>query len=291
MVFGTNTVIELKKEFIIELSELYEFEEAASIFFIILEHYAGMKRLDLALNPNSTLDSKQMDLIGVALTQLKQNKPVQQIIGVSHFFNLEFQLSRDVLIPRPETEELVDWILTDISMEVNQDFKILDIGTGSGCIPVCLKYTSPNITMHAIDVSEKALEVAGLNAQKHQVDIRFNQLDILNKEERSKMGAFDIIVSNPPYIKNSEKDLMRKNVLDHEPDIALFVSDEDPLLFYREIAEFALEHLNSKGLLYFEINEAHGQQMIEMLKSKGFTNIILKQDLFGKDRMMKAIRQ
>ncbi len=286
----SDKLLEIKIQFLEELSHIYEPQEVESIFYIILDHYTGLKRVDLALNPDKSLSEEKLRVFSNALTDLKSCRPVQQITGVAFFFDLKFKITRDVLIPRPETEELVAWIIEDFSLSPTKRVKLLDIGSGSGCIPVSLKHLKPEFEVQAVDISRKALEVARDNAHVNQTEICFRQLDILNMENWGELDCFDIIVSNPPYIKNSERKLMNRNVLDFEPEQALFVEDHDPLLFYREIATFGLTHLKEEGLLYFEINEAHGQEMKHLLSDMGYTNIIVKKDIFGKNRMTRATR-
>jgi release factor glutamine methyltransferase len=200
---------------------------------------------------------------------------------------MKLYVNEQVLIPRPETEELVEWIAQTNKGKAH--LRVLDIGTGSGCIPLALYQQLQQPEIHAIDISSGALEVARQNAATQQATIHFHQADILDNANWHVLPVFDCIVSNPPYITLSEKQEMQENVLAHEPHLALFVPDEDPLRFYRAIASFALQHLAPGGQLYFEINEAWGKETAELLTGKGFTNIELKQDLQGKDRMLKAL--
>ena len=233
-----------------------------------------------------------------ALKALKNHEPIQYIIGQTEFYGLPFYVNENTLIPRPETEELVELILSNTTannhlelVEVNNQFNILDIGTGTGCIAISLAKQLPNANVSAIDVSAKALEMANKNAQLNQVDINFIENDILKicNSELDSATKFDIIVSNPPYVRQLEKQQMQDNVLNHEPHLALFVEDENPLIFYRAITQFATKNLKPNGELYFEINEYLGKEMMALLEAFGFKNIQLKQDLFGKDRMICGV--
>jgi release factor glutamine methyltransferase len=249
----------------------------------------------LALDPEIVITKTQETTIFAALSELKLQKPIQHILGNAHFFGLEFCVNEHTLIPRPETEELVQWILDAIKTEnlPTKTYRILDIGTGSGCIPIALKKNIPNAVISTIDISEKALEVARKNSESNEVEIQFVQADVLALENLNLFGEnilFDIIVSNPPYVRNLEKEAMHKNVLDFEPDSALFVADSDPLVFYDKIANLAKAHLQPKGSLYFEINQYLGKEMIDLLNNKQLQNIELRKDIFGVDRMMKCVK-
>ncbi|MFV8370327.1 peptide chain release factor N(5)-glutamine methyltransferase [Flavobacterium sp. LB2R40] len=278
---------EYRRFFIEELTSVYEAGEAESFFYLILEDKNHLKRIDLALNPDllfSEVDIAGWDLILVAL---KQEIPIQYLLGKTNFYGLDFQVNSDVLIPRPETEELVDWILESQKSKVgSQKIRILDVGTGSGCIAISLAKNLPNATIFAIDVSEKALATAKRNAENNSVAVAFINQNILETE--NLLQQFDIIVSNPPYVRNLEKVEIKKNVLDHEPHLALFVEDNDALIFYKKIAELAQKNLPKDGLLYFEINQYLGKEMIDLLEKMNFKNIELKKDIYGNDRMIKG---
>lgn len=272
--------------FIEKLTPLYDLLEAESFFYIILEDLHQMKRIDLALNPSfsfSDEDIKKWDLI---VEKLQKEIPIQYILGNAHFYGLEFEVNENTLIPRPETEELVEWIVK--KNEFNGKIKILDIGTGSGCIAISLAKNLPDATVFAIDVSEKALETAKRNAVKNEVDVVFLLKNILETEDLGE--DFDIIVSNPPYVRNLEKEEIKKNVLDYEPHLALFVEDEDALIFYRKIAELAQKNLTENGQLYFEINQYLGTEMINLLQAKNFKNIELRKDIYDNDRMIFGLK-
>ncbi|MEO8796210.1 MAG: peptide chain release factor N(5)-glutamine methyltransferase, partial [Daejeonella sp.] len=223
------------------------------------------------------------------LDELKTGKPLQYILGETEFYDLPFKVNPSVLIPRPETEELVDWIIKDLLSRKQTKPEILDIGTGSGCIPIALKKNIPEAKVSAIDISGAALETAIKNSVLNKVEVKFHLHDILNTESGFfNDSEFDIVVSNPPYVTLSEKNLMHQNVLEHEPHLALFVDDNDPLIFYKAITKFASAHLKKDGVLYLEINENLGGETVSLLKGFGFKNVELRKDLPGKDRMIRA---
>lgn len=274
----------IKHKFHDELGAVYPAEEIDSFFNILAETYYGVKRIQLATNPDLTLNDSE-DILK-ALAELKNEKPIQYIIGETEFYGLNFKVNDGVLIPRPETEELVEWVLK--KAKPNMPINILDMGTGSGCIAISLAKHLPQAKVFAIDISAKALNMAKKNALFNGVDVYFKEADILTLKTLSEQVEFDIIVSNPPYVREKEKQYMKPNVLDNEPHLALFVKDEDPLLFYKAITDFAINNLKENGLLFFEINEFLGNAMIDLLRNKNFENIELKQDIFKKDRMIKA---
>ena len=304
-----------KSIFIEELSFLYDLGEAESFFYIILEKLHNLKRIDLALNPNLTLNDVDLEKLKAMVTELKTHKPIQYILGETQFYDLSFLVNEHTLIPRPETEELVDFIISDVK---NLEFKtkklqLLDIGTGSGCIAVSLAKNIENSQVFAIDVSENALEIATKNATINEVEVTFIIQDILkisglkeitnhnsqpetrNSKPKTRITQpetrnlkFDIIVSNPPYVRNLEKLEIKENVLKYEPHLALFVADDDALLFYRKIAQLAKEHLSENGKLYFEVNQYLGLETVQLLKDMGFKDVILKQDIYGNDRMVRG---
>lgn len=274
-----------KSEFLNQLSKFYDKDENESFFFMILKNLKGLTRVDLAIHPDLEFSEKELEQIEFYLSELKNNKPIQYLIGKTEFYGLEFQVDENVLIPRPETEELVDWIIQENKSK--KDFTILDIGTGSGAIAVSLaKKLSAEV--FAFDVSYDALAIAQKNSDHNQTFVHFIEFDILNDVWEGE--KFDVIVSNPPYVRELEKKEMKANVLNHEPHLALFVPDEDPLIFYKKIADFALEHLSENGQLYFEINQYLGKETVEMLLEKGFKNVHLKKDIFGNDRMILAYK-
>lgn len=283
---------EYKNTFIQELQSIYDENEIESFFYILLESFHQMKRVDLALNTNFELDENNLAKWNNTLSELKNQKPIQYILGETEFYGLPFYVNENTLIPRPETEELVELILdcfTSTSLSAssrndNHKVKILDIGTGTGCIAISLAKNLSQANFYALDVSEKALEIAKKNAVRNDVKITFLHQSILDTEDLEQI--FDIIVSNPPYVRNLEKEEIKKNVLDYEPHLALFVEDTDALLFYRKIAQLAQKNLSKNGQLFFEINQYLGKEMIELLKSLNFKNIELKKDIYGNDRMI-----
>lgn len=273
-----------------ELKKLYPSEEIDSFFYILIDSYYNVSRIQLAMDYDLAVDNSEVILNALGL--LKQQKPLQYIIGETEFYGLPFKVNQNTLIPRPETEELVAWVLAQQHITNNKQPKILDIGTGSGCIAVSLAKHLPKAKVYALDVSKDALKIAKKNAVLNNVDVEFIEADILKTEDgRLKMGIdvkFDIIVSNPPYVRNLEKELMKPNVLENEPHLALFVENDNPLQFYKTITDFAMNNLNKKGCLFFEINEYLGKEMIQLLSDSHFENIELKQDMFEKDRMIKG---
>tara|TARA_R110000868_G_scaffold322991_4_gene583928 strand:- start:372 stop:1223 length:852 start_codon:yes stop_codon:yes gene_type:complete len=279
---------EIKNIFHLELDTIYTKEEVNSFFYMLIEHFLGLERFILALEPNLIISKEEENPLFEALSRLKIEIPIQHIIGKTNFMDLEFIVDKNVLIPRPETEDLVRWILKDIK-DNRSEINILDIGTGSGCIPITLKKQLPNAKVFALDISDNALKIAMQNAKLNHVQIEFIHANILEIEKLDQ--KFDIIVSNPPYVRELEKNEMQKNVLKHEPGLALFVSDEDPLLFYKKIVEFALQNLKNNGAVYFEINQYLGKETQQLLDSTNFYDIELRQDIFGNDRMLKGIKK
>ena len=318
---------EIKSIFHLELDQLYPKEEVDSFFHILVGHYLHLERFVLALRPDLIISKEEEQPLFEALAQLKLEKPIQYIIGKTSFMDLELHVDENVLIPRPETEQLVRWIIEEargVKYEVGNDeddaqraedlqgvadvgglhvglkeegvdkIKILDIGTGSGCIAIALAKTLsrrqaglPEIKVHALDISEEALEVAKRNTVANKVEIEFVQADIF--EWNSVRQKFDIIVSNPPYVRELDKKEMSKNVIDYEPEPALFVPDENPLLFYRRIVEVAMVTLKEGGRLYLEINQYLAKETEQLLKEHNFKDIELRKDLFGNDRLLKGI--
>jgi release factor glutamine methyltransferase len=281
------TIKHYRDYFIQELTSLYDVGEAESFFYLILEAKHQLKRVDIALQPDIAFSETELESWSSILEQLKKEIPIQYILGLTHFYGLEFEVNLSVLIPRPETEELVDWIIQNSKLKAqNSKLKILDIGTGSGCIGIALAKNLPNAQVFALDVSEKALATAKKNAEKNQVQLTFIHQSILETEDLGQQ--FDVIVSNPPYVRELEKQEIKKNVLDNEPHLALFVEDNDALIFYRKIAQLAQKNLNPKGQLYFEINQYLGQETLNLLLEMGFKNCELRQDIYGNDRMIKC---
>jgi len=264
-----------------ELSAVADEREITSWYYISIEYLLVYNRSDCIINSNQVLNKSQLSKIKQIVAELKSHKPIQYILGKTEFYGLKIKVNEHTLIPRPETEQLVDWILKENFVAA------LDIGTGSGCIPIALaKHTDAKVL--AIDVSEDALLIAEENAKNNEVEIDFIHQDILQTNYLQKV---DLIVSNPPYVLESEKEKIQENVLDYEPELALFVEDKNPLIFYKKIASLAFNFLNENGKLFFEINAKFGKETIEMLVDIGFVNIELKKDMNDKDRMIKAIKK
>ena len=267
-----------------QLESVFDASEVESFFYIILENKNNLKRIDLALNVDLEFSENEIELWNDILDKLKKEIPIQYILGTTHFYDLEFEINPNVLIPRPETEELIDWIIKENS--ANNNLKILDIGTGSGCIAISLVKNIKNADVSALDVSIKALATAQKNAVKNNVNINFIHKNILETIDLNQ--KFDIIVSNPPYVRNLEKHEIHKNVLNNEPHLALFVEDDDALIFYRKIAELAQINLAQNGQLFFEINQYLGSETKNLLEKMNFKNIELRKDIYGNDRMVKC---
>ncbi len=281
---------ELKEFFFLELFKFYPEKEIQSFFNILIGFRLKLSRASFALNFNSVINEEDIVYFQQTIADLKNQQPIQYIIGSTEFFGLQFKVSPAVLIPRPETEGLVDWIIRDVKSDVpslkNAKIKILDIGTGSGCIAISLVKNLPKAEIYALDVSTEALAIAKKNARLNECDIKFIQMDILSTN--TLVHKFDIIVSNPPYVREEEKEQMQQNVLNNEPDIALFVKNENPLIFYDKISELATLFLKKNGTIYFEINQFLGKKMESLLSKKGLDNITLRKDIYGADRMIRA---
>jgi release factor glutamine methyltransferase len=293
------TIKQYRAHFNKSIKHLYPTSEIDSFFFLILEEYMDLKRIDVVLKSDFYLDKKSLNLMQIATKQLEQEIPIQYIIEKTEFFGLPFNINKEVLIPRPETEELVERVIKEVSLiktyktdsnetKNEKQLKILDIGTGSGCIAISLKKELPSSKISAIDVSNEALRIAKKNALLNKVDINFIHLDILKTNNLDKL--YDVIVSNPPYVRELEKKEMKNNVLNNEPHLALFVDNKNPLLFYNKIAELAKNFLTKNGQLHFEINQYLGKETIKLLAEKGFKNIQLKKDIFGNDRIISAFK-
>ena len=274
-----------KINFIKSLLPFYDEMEAESFFYLILEKKHQLKRIDLALNIDKEFSEFEISLWDAILDKLKSQIPIQYLLGTTHFYGCDFFVDENVLIPRPETEELVDWIVKlNSKLSKKQNIKILDIGTGSGCIAISLAKNILNSEVFAVDVSEKALALAKKNAIFNHVSVAFSHKNILETTHFDQ--KFDIIVSNPPYVRNQEKAEIKPNVLENEPHLALFVPDIDPLIFYKKIGELAAANLNPNGQLFFEINQYLGKETQDLLESLGLKNIELRKDIYGNDRMI-----
>jgi len=294
---------ELQQAIFLQLSSFLGEGEARAVVRLLMEHFTGYDNLYISLNPQTKIDKNIVNQVNIAVNQILENKPIQYVLGETVFCGLPFLVTDSVLIPRPETEELTRWIIK----ENTHAKKILDIGTGSGCIAVSLAKNLSNCDVYAVEISEDALKIAQKNAELNHVKVNFMQYDILSKsplfdeiagqarndakqhhhsELVSESPLFDVIVRNPPYVRKMEKSFTHKRVLDYEPHNALFVEDKQPLLFYHAILKFGQTHLANNGKLYFEINEHFGKEMIYLYLTYGYNNICLKQDIHGKDRMI-----
>jgi release factor glutamine methyltransferase len=288
--------LELKDIFHHQLDAIYGKEEVASFFFLCTEHYLSVPRIQLTLEPKFALIKSETETFFKVLEDLKNQKPIQYILGETEFYGLAFKVSEAVLIPRPETEELVALVIANSKKEYpkTKSVTLLDIGTGSGCIAISLAKNLPNAKVYALDVSKEALKVARQNAKDNNVEITFIEADILNEATWNlffKILEFDAIVSNPPYVRQLEKTEIKPNVLDNEPHLALFVEDENPLVFYKAITNFAMCNLKTKGQVYFEINQYLGNETSQLLRDGDFEFIELLKDLNGNDRLLKGIKK
>jgi len=278
-----NAIEHIKKE----LNGLYPDTEIKSFTYLLISKISGLSRTEIIVNKNTNFSIEQHALLDSFIQKLKIFTPIQYILGENTFMGLKFKLTDAVLIPRPETEELVEWVI-ESNLNTLAKLSILDIGTGSGCIAISLKKQLPLASVNAFDISNDALYIARQNAELNDVTINFKQYDILS--DSLENFNYDVIISNPPYITEAEKGEILPNVLNYEPHIALFVPNSNPLLFYQKIIQFAENHLTPKGQLYFEIHRDKGREMIELLKKFKFGNIELRKDLSGNDRMIKAIK-
>lgn len=277
-----TTVYQFTAQLLTELKEHYPEEEIKQMAKLLLQHVLKVNNTQLLMMNRDLLSYDQLKSLKALTIQLKQHIPIQYALGSTLFYGLEFRVNPSVLIPRPETEELVEWILED-----NQKLQsLLDIGTGSGCIALSLKANLSDTQVTAWDISEEALKTARKNAQCLKLDVDFQLVDVLNHQPIDEQ--FNCLVSNPPYVRELEKDMMEANVLNHEPHTALFVKDNDPLIFYRTITQLGLKMLKPAGHLYFEINEYLAKEMTEMFETLGYKSIECRKDINGKDRMMKA---
>jgi len=274
---------EFYRHFLLQLRHIYVENEASNITKMVFESLANISRSDVLRNPEMEIETNTFSSLNQALDQLLNHQPIQYVLGEAWFYHLNFKVSDAVLIPRPETEELVDLVIQHINSSHQKT--VLDIGTGSGCIPISIKKNIPEISITAVDVSKEALNIATTNANFHQTIIEFKQVDFLNEIEREKLGMFDIIISNPPYIPNVEIQSMDKHVTEYEPHLALFVPDEDPLIFYKAILSFAQNHLNEKGNVFLETHENFAAEVCALFKDTGFEAKV-KKDLFEKPRMV-----
>ncbi len=287
MKIASNKIKDILNFFRAELKDSYENDELETIIAYCFEFYLKMSRTDLISQENKTVSESELLKFNFAIKELKKHKPIQYVLGEADFYGLKFKVNEHVLIPRPETEELVHLIIKDNKMDAPA---ILDIGTGSGCIPIALKKNIPSAKVAGMDIAIEALEVAKQNTILNGVEVEFVLDDILHPTSDIQLPTFvsDIIISNPPYICISEKETMNKNVLQYEPHLALFVENDDPLLFYKAICDYALKHLNKNGKIYFEINQALGSETKNLLENKGFKNVELIKDLSNNNRILRG---
>ncbi len=276
---------QLKINFIAQLQGVYDKEEVHSFFYLLCDFFLQYSRFEVSMSQDTMVSETNIARFEKVLLRLKAQEPIQYILGTTEFYGLTFKVNEHTLIPRPETEELVDWVLSNLH-DQDRVLDILDIGTGSGCIAISLAKNIPRARVSGIDISEKTLEVAQENAVKNQVLVSFCKKDIL--QTTALKNKYDVMVSNPPYVRQIEKKAMNANVLDYEPGVALFVPNEDPLLFYRKIARLAMMSLQTRGWLYFEINEYLSKEMDVLLKEIGFANIEIKKDFREVPRMIKC---
>ena len=262
-------------------SELYGEDEGRQIAEMIVLAKGGISRNELLIEPNNELEINDIDRI---IAELREWRPVQYIIGVASFDDMDLEVSEGVLIPRPETEELVEWVAAEAPCGAN----IVDVCTGSGCIAIALSRRVTKSRVWGIDISQDALAIARRNVAKYAPSVELVEGDALGDFSQLVDGEIDVVVSNPPYIPKSDSKLMRRNVTEHEPEIALFVEDSDPLLFYRSIARTALRVLRSGGKLYFEIYENFATEMVDMLTTENYSNIVVREDFRAKQRMVCA---
>jgi release factor glutamine methyltransferase len=277
---------ELYRYFLVQLQEIYSLNEATIITDWVFEKILHVSKTTLLKNPNTLVSVADHGLLNHKLLQLLNHKPVQYVLGEAWFYNIKLMVNEQVLIPRPETEELVALILSDLKKK-KTDPTIMDIGTGSGCIPIALKKHLPAATVSAIDISNDALEVAKANAHQCQTPVQFKQFNFLDEGNWNRFSSYDIIVSNPPYIPENEKQKLEKNVVDNEPHTALFVPNNEPLLFYKKIATFGKKHLNEGGKIYMETHEDFAEEVAEHFK-KHYPRVVLKKDIFEKNRIVTA---
>ena len=301
-----ETIKNVFSDFRESLKEVYHSNETESITLLAITEITGLSKAKLKAFPEEEISTDHAKQLADILTRLKTGEPIQYIIGHTEFYGLPFKVNPSVLIPRPETEELVEWAIESVSSgqwavgsEQLAVCHILDIGTGSGCIAISLKKNLPGFNVSAIDISEDALNTAKENAWLNSVSVDFIKTDILSVEipfafhlsPFTSKSPFTLIISNPPYVTLHDKTQMHQNVTDFEPHTALFVPEDDPLIFYKVIADFAVKNLTENGLLFFEINENYGEQIVELLTDKSFKNIELRKDMSGRDRMVKCLNR
>lgn len=302
------TVDEARKRIIESINSVYHKDEAQNIAELLLEHVTNLALIERIVKKSESLSTKQEQLLLESISRLQNHEPIQYIINESWFAGMKFYVDNNVLIPRPETEELVEWIASDLKMAIGNwqqanpklqaptlksqksIIKLLDVGTGSGCIAISLKTKLPDVEMWACDISDEALNVARVNADALHATIDFVPLNFLDPDQRKQLPRVDVIVSNPPYVRQLDKTEMKKNVIEYEPPVALFVPNDDPLTFFNSIADFGKENLHESGSIYVEIHEDLGDKVENLFRAKGYDSIELKKDMQGKERMVRASR-
>ncbi len=282
-----SSIAEITSESVTRLKEIYEEREAMSVVKLILREILEMNNTELAIYKSQGIDEENEKAIKTAVKRSAKGEPVQYILGHTDFAGFKILVDKNVLIPRPETEELVQWVRFENNISGMQ---ILDACTGSGCIAIALEKLMNNTQVTAIDISKDALKIARENAEELKANTKFIQMNVLDEKSWGNLSSFDIIVSNPPYVLEKEKSLMHENVLKYEPEIALFVPNEDPLLFYKKIGAMAKQKLKVGGSVYFEINEEYGKEVKFLLEKTGFKNVEIKQDIHGKDRFVRGLK-
>jgi len=285
------TFDDARKKILQSVDAVYDENEAKNIAELLLEHLTNLPLAERIIKKREVLSTKQEQLLLESITRLQRHEPIQYVINECWFAGMKFYVDQSVLIPRPETEELVQWVISDPKLAARQlaNTKVLDVGTGSGCIAIAIKTRLPNIEMWACDISDEALNVARMNADALHATIDFVPLNFLVVQQREQLPRVDIIVSNPPYVPRQDKNEMKKNVIKYEPATALFVADSDPLIFYSALADFGKEKLNHRGAIYVEVHEHLGKRVKNLFQAKGYEAVWIKQDLQGKDRMVTAV--
>ncbi len=283
-----KTVKDVFRQYQQALTGTYSYQEIDAITSLILTDLLHTSKAELKAFPETEIAHQHAERLVNILIELKTGRPIQYILGHTEFYGLTFNVTPSVLIPRPETEELVQWVINTVKVSATPIKNILDIGTGSGCIAITLKKNLSEVNVFAIDISSDALQIAKANAKLNNADVNFIKANILNYNSITPLPDFDIIVSNPPYVTETDRAKMHHNVIRFEPHLALFVPENEPLIFYNAIAGFAKEHLTDNGLLFFEVNENYGNEAVEMLQRQSFDKIELEKDMFNKDRMIKA---
>ena len=283
------TVHEAYRQLSITLQTIYERREANHIASFVIESLTGFSNTQRIIHKDVFFTKQQITTFHLIVMELLEHKPVQYVLQEAHWYSMKLYVDESVLIPRPETEELVSWCLEKIKEKgAGVDYEVLDIGTGSGCIAIAIKKLLPLVNVSAADISEDALQIAAQNAEEQRADLSFFKSDILNVNCWNNLPLVNCIISNPPYITEREAAYMDKNVLRFEPHLALFVPDNNPLVFYDAISSFGQQHLHKNGLLFLEINESFGNEVADMLTAKGYANVELRKDMQGKDRMVKG---